>query len=622
MPIGKLILRDNYITYIHPKAFYNISALRTLEISNQPQLDIIVLTKAFFNLQKRYLKALHLRDNKWTDLPVDTFISFSTSKIQKIVITGNNFKVVNCIMFEQMTSLTNLILSYNSMKDVYVKGLKTLVKLSLDSNRLTKVPKWCYNLDLSHVPNLKHLNLGSNNIGDLGNNTFRCLPSVQLLNLEGINTGRIQDNVFSSMPQIKTLMISRIGNPLKKISEFAFNSTSLSTLQMSLNNFHFDRTTNKLFAYCPNIEYLDLSQNFMPRNLSMFKEILLPLSNLQKILLAGCGITAIPEMLFTPFKKIWSINLSQNKIFQWKNLFLNVTSLTMLELSVNSIAVINQTSFPREVLYSLKILNLGFNPFSCTCDQLWFLNWTKHFMKKVVHFRNYKCKHPPDLAGQLLYDYHPTVEVCAPWNPVNTIIIGLAGSGMIIVLIIVLIVRCQSNIKNYIYLFRVTYNKRRGYLTLDDDEDFEYNAFVVYCEADSDWVHTKFIQRVENEEGLKLCIHHRDFEIGQPIIGNIDKFVEKSRKVVVIMSNDFAKSEWCQWEVDVVQEKRRRLGRDVFLLIMLKNIDSSHMTSHLRTLLASGHHVKYSSGVGEDLFWRAVVEGLKKPLGYPPVALL
>jgi hypothetical protein len=44
------------------------------------------------------------------------------------------------------------------------------------------------------------------------------------------------------------------------------------------------------------------------------------------------------------------------------------------------------------------------------------------------------------------------------------------------------------------------------------------------------------------------------------------------------MSNDFAKSEWCQWEVDIVQERRRRLGRDVFLLVMLKNITSKYMS--------------------------------------------
>ncbi|CAC5359689.1 unnamed protein product [Mytilus coruscus] len=677
MYIGKLILRDNYITYIHPKAFYNIKALKTLEISNQYQLDIIVLKKAFVNLQKRYLKMLNLSKNKWTNLPADSFISFTTSKIQKIVIPGNYFKVVNCKMFQQLNFLTYLRLSDNSMKDVYVRGLINVKRLYLDNNSLTKVHKWCSNVDSSYVPNLKILYLGNNNIGDLGTNNFKCLPSVQIFNLDGIKTGRIQDNVFSSMPHIKTLILSRIGNPLKrlpiignidrfviiisndfaksewcqwevdvvqekrrrlgrdvfllvmlknidskhmtshlrsllasghhinysrgvgedlflravveeqpgihllrgsfacsqnsvvkenrkslkKIGEFAFNSSSLTTLHMNSNSFHFDRTSTNVFAYCPNIENLDLSQNFMPRNLSMFKEILQPLSNLRRLVLKKCGITDIPDMLFIPFKNIWSINLGGTKFFNWKNLFFGVTSLTIQGLSVNSISVITQNSFSPEVLISLKKSNLGFNPFSCTCEQRWFLNWTKHYMKKVVNFKIYKYKHPLDMDGQLLSNYHPTVENCTPWNPFNTIIIGLAGSGAIVVLTIVFIVRCQSNIKNFVYLFRVFYNKRRGYLTLDNDEDFEYNAFVVYCEADRDWVHTKFIKRVENVEGLRLCIHHRDFEIGQPIIGNIDKFVEKSRGFVVIMSNDFDKSEWCKWKVDVVQEKRRRLGR-------------------------------------------------------------
>ena len=78
------------------------------------------------------------------------------------------------------------------------------------------------------------------------------------------------------------------------------------------------------------------------------------------------------------------------------------------------------------------------------------------------------------------------------------------------------------------------------------------------------------MNKLEKEEGVRLCIHHRDFEVGETISGNIDNFLKKSWKVVVIMSNDFAKSEWCHWEVDIVQERRRRLGRDVFLLVMLK----------------------------------------------------
>ncbi|CAC5385610.1 TLR6 [Mytilus coruscus] len=89
---------------------------------------------------------------------------------------------------------------------------------------------------------------------------------------------------------------------------------------------------------------------------------------------------------------------------------------------------------------------------------------------------------------------------------------------------------------------------------------------------------------MERDERIKLCIHQRDFDVGETITGNIDKYLEKSWKVVVVMSNNFAQSEWCQWEVDVVQERRRRQGKDAFLLIMLKPIDSKNMTSPLHEI--------------------------------------
>jgi hypothetical protein len=49
------------------------------------------------------------------------------------------------------------------------------------------------------------------------------------------------------------------------------------------------------------------------------------------------------------------------------------------------------------------------------------------------------------------------------------------------------------------------------------------------------WVHNVFVKQLE-EKGMKLCIHHREFEPGIPITENIDKYMSKSWKVVAIMS--------------------------------------------------------------------------------------
>jgi DNA primase catalytic subunit len=42
-------------------------------------------------------------------------------------------------------------------------------------------------------------------------------------------------------------------------------------------------------------------------------------------------------------------------------------------------------------------------------------------------------------------------------------------------------------------------------------------AFVVYCEADSEWVHNTFVRKMENEANILLCIHQSDFDIGSDI---------------------------------------------------------------------------------------------------------
>ncbi|CAG2241570.1 unnamed protein product [Mytilus edulis] len=136
------------------------------------------------------------------------------------------------------------------------------------------------------------------------------------------------------------------------------------------------------------------------------------------------------------------------------------------------------------------------------------------------------------------------------------------------------------------------------------------------------WVHSELLREIESNNGFRLCIHHRNFDVGQTITSNVDNFLTKAWKVIVIMSNDFAMSEWCQWAIEVVQERRRKHGKDGVILVMLANIDSKHMTSSLRTLLDSTPYLRYQRGVGEVLFWNALVEALNKPIGHHPVAVV
>ncbi|XP_076071295.1 toll-like receptor 2 type-2 [Mytilus galloprovincialis] len=317
--------------------------------------------------------------------------------------------------------------------------------------------------------------------------------------------------------------------------------------------------------------------------------------------------------------------LQGNYLRDWKEgTFENMTNLQYLNLQGNYIQLINSSSFPNELLMRLKTLDLSNNHFSCTCDLMWFSDWLKNENKNrqilVNYPYRYKCIYPENMHGKCVCRYHPTNDICTPWNQLYTTAIILSSFGFIIITLIVMAYRCHANIRNYFYLFRIHRLKRRGYIRLNSSEDYEYHAFVVYCDADREWVHNIFLRKLE-DDGLKLCVHHRDFDVGASITKNIDTYLQKCWKIIVIMSNDFAKSEWCQWEVDFLQERRRQQGKDVFLLIMLKTINSNHMTCPVKNLIKTTPYLTYKGGVGEDLFWKAVFESIQKPLGDPPVAM-
>ena len=50
---------------------------------------------------------------------------------------------------------------------------------------------------------------------------------------------------------------------------------------------------------------------------------------------------------------------------------------------------------------------------------------------------------------------------------------------------------------------------------------------------------------------LSGCYDYRDFIPGQTIIDNIVRAIEKSNRVILILTEDFVTSNWCQYEADM-----------------------------------------------------------------------
>uniref|UniRef100_A0A3Q4G927 Toll-like receptor 3-like n=1 Tax=Neolamprologus brichardi TaxID=32507 RepID=A0A3Q4G927_NEOBR len=77
----------------------------------------------------------------------------------------------------------------------------------------------------------------------------------------------------------------------------------------------------------------------------------------------------------------------------------------------------------------------------------------------------------------------------------------------------------------------------------------QYDAFISYNTHDEPWVIDKLLPKLEGEQGWRLCLHHRDFEPGRPIIDNITDAIYGSRKTICVISRKYLESEWCSREI-------------------------------------------------------------------------
>jgi len=168
------------------------------------------------------------------------------------------------------------------------------------------------------------------------------------------------------------------------------------------------------------------------------------------------------------------------------------------------------------------------------------------------------------------------------------------------------------------------------------DEDFlhnyKYDAFVSYNVNDSDWVFNKLVPSLEElsfdntESGIekskesiqrnnvRLCVYDRDFIAGRPISECIAESIRTSRKVILVISNNFALSPWCRFETDLAHNTLTDQNREGLILIKLEEIDNEMLEKvapQLHFLLKTRIYLSWSSDLKEqEIFWKKLRRAL------------
>ena len=590
------------------KGFPNLRVIDLTDVSlNQWSLDNVLIglvdSKRSLQNLKMNLNVKSLHEKSFSESKLENLTSLYFSGLIPEV-RNNTFHV-----------FSNLIeLSFHRCRLQFIAagaflGVRSLHYLNLPGNFLTILP-------IFNLPQLKRLDLTNNKLSDLRWSPFHKLHNLEVLFLSGngLTEKDIHATTFSGLLKLKTLDLGR--NQLKRL--FRKKSPlrglkSLKTLKLLENGITGFR--NGSFHDLTNLTSLDIGRNNLWYTEREMRFVFQRLFNLEELALESCGLAIIPTHLFTNLTSLKRLYLGRNSISSLEpGAFESLQKLEMLNLDINRISSLNRSSF--EGLHSLRSVDLSSNPFDCTCSLLWFKNWIattnvnlhftyfEHFLKVPI----YACATPPDKAGMSLFDFNISEKDCVD-NMILTVIKIAIGVFVPAILIICAVIRYRWYLRYYCFLVR---SRTKRYASLQNESRM-FDAFVCYHSDDLRWVINNLLPNLEYEHGFKLCLHDQNWLPGIDIAENIVQSIEMSRKTILVVTNKFAQSRWCQLEASLAQHAHLSDGRDVIVMLLLETIQPENMNSRLYSIIQSKTYIEWTDNEkGRQLFWKRLRLALMK----------
>lgn len=84
--------------------------------------------------------------------------------------------------------------------------------------------------------------------------------------------------------------------------------------------------------------------------------------------------------------------------------------------------------------------------------------------------------------------------------------------------------------------------------------EYEYDVFLSFAEKDVENAE-KIYRALENDYSYRVVWHHRDFTVGVPSEQNMEEFIQKSRKIVIALSQAFLESDYCKNEYAIAYSR-------------------------------------------------------------------
>jgi hypothetical protein len=178
--------------------------------------------------------------------------------------------------------------------------------------------------------------------------------------------------------------------------------------------------------------------------------------------------------------------------------------------------------------------------------------------------------------------FYFSCNIFAGFRPLSTsekAVISLSGVLVVLVLIVIgLLYRFRHQLWQFKYQLAKYRLKKKELNVNMVNNQFIYDAFVSYSSADESWVLNELVEHLESNyqnesDQIKLCLHERDFQIGLPIADNIVLSLQNSATCILVLTEKFTESYWCNFEAQVAhhmfqeQHREQNLVKQYFELL-------------------------------------------------------
>ncbi|NWT80653.1 TLR4 protein, partial [Lanius ludovicianus] len=490
------------------------------------------------------------------------------SKVKHLECKKCRFEDVPAVMLSLFKELRVLRITKNkrlrNFKQEF-QSLSNLEVIDLSENSLTFGR--CCSTQFQNCPNLKHLNLSFNSHIKLSGD-FTNVKNLLYLDFQHTTLfGPGSYPVFLSLQRLIYLDISHTKTEVKSQCTFC-GLNSLQVLKMAGNSFEDNKLANN------------------------FKN----LSHLQTLDISSCKLVHVDQSTFDALSELKELNISNNKLLTFDpGVYQPLQALRVLDFSRNQLTVLLDAA--REILPdSLVLLDISQNLFDCSCAYLDFLIWIREKQELLQNKELMLCHTPSYVTNVSL----PSFDLSSCYIHAGKVVFSVVVLLCIVVLLFMI----------YKYYFQLYYlvvllsgckhSAERG---------DTYDAFVIHSSKDEEWVIKELVEPLEaGVPPFHLCLYHRDFLPGVPIVTNIiqEGFLS-SRNVIAVISTDFLESKWCSFEFDIAQSWQLVEGKTGIIMIVLGDVNKALLRQRLglsRYLRRNTYLEWKDKEINKHIFWR------------------